>query len=133
MKTAIAFMRHLVRMPMPWPVWVAILGLTNLAAVFFLPSAEAWVVLAALAFGFAAQSAIFARKGFVRLLGLGHLHWIPMLIWLYSRPGPSSGWLLEWTVAVIAVNGVSVVIDVIDVVRYALGDREPQVVLGPAV
>jgi CBS domain-containing protein len=38
-----------------------------------------------------------------------------------------SGLFRNWILAVLVVNGVSVVIDVTDVARYCLGDRDPQV------
>jgi len=39
-----------------------------------------------------------------------------------------SGLFRNWILAVLVVDGISVVIDVTDVARYLLGDRDPQVV-----
>jgi hypothetical protein len=129
MQTMTRFMRHVMRMPMPWPLWVAALFLTNMGAVAFLPRVEAWVVLGALGLGAALQMAIFARLGFVRLLGLGHLHWFVMVPWLLSRLDAIADPLMyRWVVAVSVACGLSLAIDTIDILRYLRGERAPAVV-----
>lgn len=125
------FMKHIMRMPLTWRLWVAALLMTNMGAVVFLPRLEAWIVLGGLCLGALFQNVIFARLGFVRLLGLGHFHWFAMLAWLLWRLEPISGepWLHRWVLAVTLVCGVSLVIDTIDVLRYLRGEREPTIVL----
>ena len=126
----VRFMRHVLGMPGGWSGWVLLLLMTNMAAVFFLPRVEAWVVLGGLGLGALLQMGLFARHGFVRLLGVGHLHWLPMVAWLVSRLDGAADavWFHRWLLAVIALCGVSLVIDVVDVWRYWRGDRSPTVV-----
>lgn len=129
MKAMLDFLKHLITMPIAVRVWVAVLMLVNMGALFFLPRVEAWVVLGALMLGGVLQALIFSRKGFVRLLGLGHLHWLPMLVWMYSRietirlDPALYGWILLLTM----VNGISLIVDIADVVRYLRGEKEPTV------
>ncbi len=110
----------------PWRAWVGALLAANLAApLFFLETIEARLVLAALFIGAAIQMIIFKRKGWVRLLGLGHVLWLAMVPWLVMRldwaalDTPFSQWML----AVIALNAASLVIDIVDVFRYFAGER----------
>lgn len=129
MKAMLDFLKHLIRMPIAVRVWVAVLMLVNMGAFFFLPRPEAWVVLGALVLGGVLQALIFSRKGFVRLLGLGHVHWLLMFVWIYSRIETIRldpvlfGWILLLTM----VNGVSLIIDIADIVRYLRGEKEPTV------
>ena len=125
------FLKHIRNMPPPWQIWVAFLFMTNMGAVFFLPRAEARVVLGGLLLAVFQMNIIFTRLGFVRLLGLGHFHWIAMLAWLVLRLNSISGEpiLYRWVVTVIFCCGLSLVIDTVDVVRYLLGEREPTVVI----
>jgi hypothetical protein len=126
------FTRSLFQMPAGWRVWIGILVLVNMIVpLFFLPRLEAIAVLVALMLGGVSQMAMFGRLGFVRLLGLGHIWWIPMLVWLSPRVDPldPQGPFGYWILALFVVNSLSLLIDVTDVVRYVLGDREPQ--LGP--
>ena len=131
MKAMLRFTQHILEMPIHWQLWVALLFLTNMAAVFFLPRVEASMVLAGLFVGALLQMGIFARFGFVRLLGLGHFHWFVMLAWLADRLGSIQGEDLfyNWVVAVIVVCGLSLVIDTVDVVRYLRGEQKPTIVL----
>lgn len=131
MQVMVRFTRHILGMPVYWQLWIALLFLTNMAAVFFLPRVEAAVVFAGLFVGAVLQMGLFARFGFVRLLGLGHFHWLVMIAWLVSRLGSirGEGLFHSWVVAVIVVCGLSLVIDIIDVVRYLRGERKPTIVL----
>lgn len=130
MKMMLRFAKHIRKMSIHWQIWVAALFLTNLGAVFFVPLVEAWVVLLGLFAGALCQNVIFARLGFVRLLGLGHFHWFAMIAVLFVRLDSVRGetWLHNWVVAVIIVCALSLVIDTIDVVRYLLGEKEPTIV-----
>ncbi len=110
----------------PWRAWVGALLAANLVApLFFLETIEARLVLAALFIGAAIQMIIFKRKGWIRLLGLGHVLWLAMVPWLVMRldwaalDTPFSQWML----AVIALNAASLVIDIVDVFRYFAGER----------
>ncbi len=130
MKAVIGFTKGLISLPMPWPVWLGLLVAVNVAGpIYFFEALEAKVVLAAFLASAALMTAIFAAKGFVRLLGIGHIFWVPMVPWLWTRldqvgPGNLIGY---WIVAVLTLNGISLIIDAIDVVRYATGDRKPYV------
>ena len=63
--------------------------------------------------------------GFTRLLGWGHIFWIPLLIFLWTRLGlvPADDLFGIWLRALMVVNAVSLVFDGIDVFRYQAGDR----------
>ncbi len=130
MKAVIGFTKGLMSMPMPWPVWLGLLVAFNVAGpIYFFEALEAKVVLAAFLASAALMTAIFAIKGFVRLLGIGHIFWVPMVPWLWTRldqvePGNLLGY---WMIAVVALNGISLIIDASDVFRYLRGDREPYV------
>ncbi len=83
--------------------------------------------------GAAFQITIFGSKGFVRLLGIGHLPWVPLVFWLWTRLDqvPQDGIFRYWILSVIIIDTISLIIDTTDVVRYILGDREPQLILEP--
>ena len=76
--------------------------------------------------GAALMSLLTARFGFTRILGLGHILWIPLLGWLAFRLGqiPADDAFGLWVHGVMLVNAVSLVIDTADVVRFAAGDRQ---------
>lgn len=125
------FMRGLRSLGWPWLIWLALLaGVNMIPGLLYIARPEGQIILGAMAISFLLMLLIVRAKGFVRLLGLPHLlAWGPMLLWLWGRyqeAGAGSG-LGRWLLAVIIVDGISLVIDLIDVVRYAGGDREPAV------
>ena len=125
----IAFMKDTLKMPKPWIAWLWLLMAINMIGPFFFWSAlEAKLVFAAIMGNAMLMVGLHAKFGFARILGLGHILWLPLLPWLYLRlcdlpAGPLSSWL--W--AIIAINGLSLAIDTIDVIRYARGERTPTI------
>ncbi len=107
--------------------WVAALICVNLGSLAFLHTQYGLTTLLATIAGVGVMTVIYARLGFVRLLGIGHIFWIPMLIWFaFDLPDKLSDPLLYyWVLSLIAFNSISLIIDVIDVIRFARGERTP--------
>ncbi len=129
------FKAMLTVLPAPWLIWIGTLLFVNMVVpLFFLDQLEAQVVLAATMLGALIQMSIFKAKGFVRLLGIGHLPWLLVVLWLASWTSAIGTDTLfgQWILAVIVLDGLSLVIDAIDVVRYINGDRTPATTLEDA-
>ncbi len=64
-------------------------------------------------------------SGFTRLVGLGHIVWVPLVMFLVSRLDsiPATDAYGIWIRSVIAINTISLVLDAVDVVRFARGER----------
>lgn len=115
-------------------VWAIALVLVNAAALAFIDTIHGRIALAAAAAGIVVMAAIYTRLGFVRLLGVGHVFWIPMLAWFAANfpdraAEPALFW---WAVALVACNAVSLVIDAVDLVRFLGGERAPYYVWNPS-
>ncbi len=132
MTAAIDFFRCILRLPAPWIVWVAMLMAANgMVPLFYITTPEAQIALAAMMLGAMIQMTMYARMGFVRLLGVGHTPWLFLVPWLWLRLDavPADGMFRNWMLAVIILNSISLLIDIADVARYAMGDRAPQITL----
>ncbi len=130
MNSFVKFNLGLLRSPLYVRVWMILLLAANLAApLFFLARVEAQAVLAALAASFAMMVILTGLTGYTRLLGAGHIFWVPLIVWLWTRLDqiPADDAFGVWVRVLIGLNAISLVIDVIDVVRYAAGDREETV------
>jgi hypothetical protein len=128
MKALVDLLRNIFKMPVIWWPWMAGLPLINLASIFFLPRTEAWVVLGTGLLAATIMTVLHAKLGYVRLVGIGHFVWIPMLIWLAVRLDHiSEGTLFyDWLLTVIVMDTLSVFLDIVDLVRYLRGDRTPR-------
>jgi hypothetical protein len=120
------FHRGLFRMPWPWQLWVLLLVIVNAGVpLFFLGRPEARLALITLMAAALIMSTVTRYAGFTRLLGLGHFVWFPLLAYLWTRLGdiPAQGFYGLWLRVLMAVNAISLVIDVTDVARYLAGER----------
>lgn len=121
--------KEIFAMKFPWNLWVGLLAAVNMVGgLVYIRTFEGQLALAGLMLAFMIMWGIYVKKGFVRLLGLGHLvAWTPLMIW-YSQVifrGGAEGVFKYWLISVLAVNGISMAIDMVDVVRYSLGERQP--------
>ncbi|MEL7430255.1 MAG: hypothetical protein AAFN43_09665 [Pseudomonadota bacterium] len=70
---------------------------------------------------------MFERMGYVKLLGLPHIIlWLPLSVYLWkqlSRPDVRL-WPKRILWVVLVTIGISLAFDIVDVARYALGERE---------
>ncbi len=83
----VRYHRGLGKMPRRWKPWLMSLLMSNMIVpLFFLSNhMEAWVVLGTALLTGATFIALTAYSGFSRLLGFGHLPWVPMLVYLILR------------------------------------------------
>lgn len=130
----IRFHRGVLRMPLYWQLWLMLLVAANaMVPVYFIRHFEAQVVLATFLLSFVLMTALTARFGFTRIPGLGHILWVPLLVFVAVRlnsPGLNDR-LRLWLQCLVGLNSISLFIDVIDVTRYAWGDRSEPANLQP--
>lgn len=111
-------------LPRLWCVWLV--GV-NAACLFFITHVEAQVVLAVTAIAVAAQTLIYQRSGFTRILGSTHILWVPMFAWMATRIDTilATPALANWLLVLLATNVVSLIVDATDTVRFVRGERRP--------
>jgi hypothetical protein len=111
-------------LPRIWCMWLV--GV-NLGCLFFLTHVEGQVVLGVTLVAVVAQSLIYGRLGFTRVLGVTHVLWVPMFAWMAFRLDAIAAYpaLSTWLVVLLATNAVSLMIDVTDAFRFAKGERNP--------
>ena len=138
MRAFIKFNKGLMKSPIHVRLWLMVLVALNLVApLFFLERLEAQLTLGALLASMMLMTVLTGLSGFTRLLGAGHIFWVPLLYFLWTRLGqipPTDGFGI-WIRVLMALNAISLVVDAIDVVRYITGEREetvPALSEGPA-
>ena len=128
MNALIDFIKNIFKTPMPWWPWMVSLPMINLSSIFFLPRTEAWVVLLTGLLAATIMTTLHAKLGYVRLVGIGHFVWFPMLIWLGFRLDdiPEGTLFRGWILTLMAMDTLSLLLDTIDLIRYVRGDRTPR-------
>ncbi len=126
MNAFIRFNRGLFRLPVGVRLWMLFLVSANLILpVIYFQRSEARIVLLTFFAGILLMILITGISGFTRLVGLGHIFWIPLVLFLVSRlnSNPATDAYGIWIRSVIAINTISLVLDAVDVVRFARGER----------
>lgn len=72
---------------------------------------------------------LFSVMGYVKLLGIGHILWLPVVVFLMAQQarGDMPNWPRRIIWFIITVISISLVFDFIDVIRWVLGERAPMV------
>lgn len=127
MRAFIRFNKGILLMPPPVQLWVALLvGANVVVPLFFWDRLEARLVLLSIVASMALMTQLTARFGFTRIVGLGHILWIPLLVFLVLRLDTVStaDFYGTWLRIVIVLNSVSLLLDTVDVIRYLAGERD---------
>ena len=111
-------------------VWVnAMVSVLALSIAFSFSYREARWILLGVTLGMLGTIGAYALFGFTRLLGLGHiLFWTPTLIYIVTV----RGWktyhktlFSRWLILAAIIIGISLAFDVVDLLRWILGERAP--------
>ena len=110
--------------------WLVMLIATNLAALWFLDHPIGlWTAIAFAAVAAMNLPIMLAQGGITRLMSFPHMIWLPLLFFLvgelFGTGAPAVGspiWMFAITVFV--VNLISVMFDLLDIVRWLHGERE---------
>lgn len=116
--------------------WVMVMVVTHLIAVFFIPGRgegrwfvryEPVAILVSFLLAGMFMNWLYSQVGYVRLLGLAHVvFWTPAWVWVAIRiraVGLASVFG-KYLALYLVIAGFSLVVDVVDVVRYLVGDGE---------
>jgi hypothetical protein len=117
------------RFPVPLRFWIGSLLILNMGGLALSDGPEVKIIAGAFNVGGLIMARIYQKKGFVKLLGLGHSLWLGMVPWIVLSVLPKyegDAVMTNWFTVLVAVNSVSLVLDVMDVYRYYFnGETEP--------
>lgn len=122
-------MTKILKMPFPWNVWVAILGLVNMGGgLYYFSTLEGKLAILSLMGAMMIMIVIYKFRGFVRLLGLGHIiFWTPFLFFVCCKLNQKEildTYFKKWLILVFILNTLSLLIDFFDVWKYYRGDKK---------
>ena len=124
MRNPFKFFVELARQPLWIPLWVSFLMVVNFAGAAFWNEPTARLILITFMASSMLMMGLYSGFGFTKILGLGHVLWIPLLLYvltgLLDAEGAFKAYLIAWCVA----TAVSLAFDVVDVWKY-FAAREP--------
>ena len=109
-------------------LWVWVLIAPNIAGFAFLNTPVGfWTAVAIVIVGVVNLPMIYVQQGFSRLLSYPHIVWVPLIVFIAVRlsgPEPIAAGEMWLGVAVVIVNLISLMFDVLDAVCWWRGQRE---------
>ncbi len=118
MRNPFRFFLELLRQPVWIQLWLSFLMLVNMASVAFWSEPLAKVIFLTFMVSAALVMGLYVIFGFSKLLGLGHVLWIPLLIYVIIQiPNVDIGfktYLVAFSISV----AVSLAFDITDVWQY---------------
>jgi hypothetical protein len=115
MRNPFEFFVELMKQPVWIPVWVFYLMLINMASVIYWSEPLAKLIFITFMISAMLMMGLYSRFGFEKVLGLGHIFWVPLLVYvLIVLPTFESSFKIYLVVFSISI-AISLAFDIIDV------------------
>ncbi len=118
MRNPFRFFIELIQQPVWIPVWVLILMIVNVASFRFWNEPLAKVIFVTFMLSAMLMMGLYSRFGFEKILGMGHILWIPLLVYVLMEIPTArdtfKGYLIIWSIFIV----ISLVFDIVDVWKY---------------
>ncbi len=118
MRNPFNFFLELIQQPVWIPAWVLFLTIVNIESVRFWNEPLAAVIFVTFMISAMLVLGLYSRFGYEKILGIGHILWIPLLVYVLMTIPAASGtfemYLVVWSIS----TGTSLVFDVVDVWKY---------------
>ena len=118
MRNPFGFFNELIEQPVWIPIWVLILMIVNIASVGFWDEPLAKVIFVTFIFSAILMMGLYSRFGFEKILGMGHILWLPLFVYVLMRIPAESDTFKNYLIIWSTLTVISLVFDVIDVWKY---------------
>ena len=119
----IRFAGDLLRQPTWVPIWVFALMIVNMASLAFWSELLAKVIFVTFLMSAMLMMALYAKFGFERILGFGHVFWIPLLAYILVQVRHAQGEFHAYLVVLSLCIGASLLFDILDVWTFLTSKR----------
>jgi len=118
MRNPFKFFIELIQQSVWIPTWVLIQMLVNIESVGFWNEPLAKVIFVTFMFSVMLMMGLYSRFGYEKILGMGHILWIPLLVYVLMAIPAASGTFKRYLIVWSIITVPSLVFDVVDVWKY---------------
>jgi len=118
MRNPFRFFVELIQQPIWVSIWLLFLMIVNFASVAFWNELLAKVILITFILSAIFMMGLYSRFGFEKILGLGHILWIPLLVYVLIETPAAEGAFKSYLIILLISITISLVFDIIDVWRH---------------
>jgi len=112
------FFKELLQRPIYEVIWVGYMMVLNLFAIQFWDELLAKIIIIVFVASSMLMMGLYSRYGFSKILGLGHILWVPLVIYIAISISGAGGLYLAYLIVLLITLSVSLVIDIHDVWSY---------------
>ncbi len=120
------FAGDLLKQPVWIPIWVSALMVVNMVSLAFWSQPLAKVIFVTFLMSAMLMMGLYAKFGFERILGLGHVFWIPLLVYLLVHLRHAEGEFQTYLIVLSLCIGASLLFDAVDVWKFLSSNRVPR-------
>lgn len=124
MRNPLRFFVELMRQPVWIPIWVLYLMVINIVSVGFWQEHIAKLVFITFMSSAMLMMGLYVRCGFTKILGLGHMLWVPLLVYILARIPAVEGAFQSYLVVLALSITISLAFDFVDVWRYLTNGKD---------
>ena len=118
MRNPLRFFIELIQQPLWVSLWVLVLMLVNMTSLAFWREAVAQLILTNFLASAMLMMGLYARFGFTKILGLGHIPWIPLLAYVVTQIPAAEDSFKRYLLVLAISMAISLLLDTIDVWNY---------------
>lgn len=118
MRNPFRFFIELMQQPVWVPIWVFFLMVVNVASVAFWDESLAKIIFVTFMLSAMLMMGLYSRFGFEKILGIGHVLWIPLLVYILMEIPTAKNIFKTYLFVLLISISISLVFDIIDVRKY---------------
>lgn len=118
MNNPLHFFTDLLKRPLYETIWVFYMMIINMAAVFFWEELLAKIIVGTFLLSSMLMMGLYSKFGFTKILGLGHILWIPLIAYLMIKIQETESLFYQYVVVLTITILISLAIDIFDVLSY---------------
>ena len=118
MRNPIRFFVELMQQSLWIPVWVFFLMIVKVASVGFWSEPLAKVIFVTFMLSAMLMMGLYSRFGFEKILGLGHVLWVPLFFYLIIKIPGAKDMFKSYLIVLSISIFISLVFDMVDVYKY---------------
>jgi len=118
MRSPFRFFSELFQQPLWVSVWVFWLMLVNVASLLYWSEPLAKIIFVTFLLSAMLMMGLYSKFGFEKILGLGHVLWVPLLAYLLIEFPTVSNDIINYLIVLSLSITVSLAFDIVDVWSY---------------
>lgn len=118
MRNPFRFFIELMQQPVWIPFWLFILVVVNVASVGFWNEPLAKVIFVIFMLSAMLMMGLYSRFGFKKILGMGHILWIPLLVYVLMEIPNTRDTFKSYLIILSISIAISLAFDIVDVWKY---------------